>query len=168
MAPAFAMTVATGCAATPPPQAQTAPVATQAPDAEPRPAAASPAPTTVAISDEIRTRCGISERDAYFTFDSAQVTARDRSPLDGVAHCFSTGPLKGRRLKLIGHADPRGEADYNMTLGQSRADAVGQYLVTRGLQPANAKTTSRGSMDAAGTDDASWQKDRRVDVTLGD
>ena len=122
----------------------------------------------MAISDEIRRLCGISDRDAYFAFDSSRVRSQDRSPLDGVARCFSTGPLKGRQLKLIGHADPRGEADYNMTLGLSRADAVGQYLVARGLKPASAKTTSRGSMDAAGTDEASWQKDRRVDVTLDD
>ena len=70
--------------------------------------------------------CGISEPDAYFAFDSANVRPDDARVLDQVATCFSSGPLKGRTLKLVGHADPRGGSDYNMTLGQSRADAVAE------------------------------------------
>jgi peptidoglycan-associated lipoprotein len=121
----------------------------------------------VAISDEIRSRCGIPDQDAYFTFDSARLTSHDRTPLDSVARCFVSGPLKGRHVKLVGRADPRGEAEYNMTLGQSRADEVGQYLVARGLSRTMTMTTSRGAMDATGTDEASWERDRRVDVMLG-
>lgn len=162
------MALATGCGGASPPPPKTATIATPPPPAHAPESVAPPTASTVVISDEIRNRCGISERDAYFAFDSARVTSQDRSALDGVAHCFVSGPLKGRHLALIGHADPRGEAEYNITLGLSRADAVEQYLVARGITPAMAKTTSRGSMDAAGTDEASWQKDRRVDVTLGD
>lgn len=161
--------VVTGCGGSPPPKAQMPPVANRAPDA-PSPAPivhSSPSATTVALSDEIRSRCGISDQDAYFTFDSARLTPQDHTPLDSVARCFATGPLKGRYLKLVGRADPRGETDYNMTLGQSRADAVGQYLVARGLSRTATMTTSRGAMDATGTNDASWERDRRVDVMLG-
>jgi peptidoglycan-associated lipoprotein len=124
-------------------------------------------PTNVAISDEIRSKCGISDADAYFPFDSAHVTANDRTPLDLVARCFTSGPLSGRSVKLVGRADPRGESDYNMTLGQSRADAVGTYLSVRGMDKGKTQSTSRGAMDAAGTDESGWQKDRRVDVMLG-
>ena len=87
--------------------------------------------------------------------------------LEQVATCFMTGPLKGRLLKLVGHADPRGGSDYNVTLGQSRADSVGQYLIGKGMDKAKTESTSRGAMDATGTDEPSWARDRRVDVMLG-
>jgi peptidoglycan-associated lipoprotein len=128
----------------------------------------SPSASNVSISDEIRTKCGISDQDAYFAFDSAHLTSSDHTPLDSVVKCFTSGPLKGRSLKLVGRADPRGSTDYNVTLGQSRADAVGQYLDTRGMAKGKTQSTSRGAMDASGTSEATWQKDRRVDVMLGD
>lgn len=125
-------------------------------------------PTNVAISDEIRTKCGIPDEDAYFSFDSARVTSNDRTPLALVAKCFTSGPLAGRSVKLVGRADPRGESDYNLTLGQSRADAVGIYLDGHGMAKAKTQSTSRGAMDATGSDESGWQHDRRVDVMLGD
>ncbi len=121
----------------------------------------------VALSDEIRTKCGISDEDAYFPFDSSRLTSGDRSPLDQVARCFTRGPLAGHGIKLVGRADPRGSSDYNLALGQSRADAVGMYLDGHGLLKTQTQTTSRGSMDATGTDESGWQRDRRVDVLVG-
>ena len=122
----------------------------------------------VHISDEIRSRCGISDADAYFVFNSASVTTHDRTPLDLVVRCFTSGPLKGRGVKLVGRADPRGPSDYNMTLGQWRADSVEVYLTSRGMNKSKAQTTSRGAMDAMGSDEATWQHDRRVDVLLAE
>lgn len=144
--------------------------ATASTPAAPRASTASQSPTAsnVSISDEIRAKCGISDADAYFAFDSAHLTSSDRSPLDLVVKCFTSGPLQGRSVKLVGRADPRGESDYNITLGQSRADAVGQYLSARGMSKGKAQSTSRGAMDARGTSEATWQKDRCVDVLLGD
>jgi len=54
-----------------------------------------------------------------------------------------------------------------MTLGQSRADAVKQYIVDHGMDKAKTDSSSRGAMDATGTDEASWARDRRVDILLG-
>jgi peptidoglycan-associated lipoprotein len=127
----------------------------------------SPTASNVSISDEIRSKCGIPDADAYFAFDSAHLTSKDHSPLDLVIKCFTKGPLAGHSVKLIGRADPRGESDYNMTLGQSRADAVAIYLDARGMAKGNTQSTSRGSMDASGTNESGWQHDRRVDVMLG-
>ncbi len=128
----------------------------------------SPTASNVSISDEIRTKCGIPDADAYFSFDSSHLTTHDRTPLDLVAKCFTNGPLAGHSVKLVGRADPRGESDYNITLGQSRADAVGLYLDGHGMSKGKTQSTSRGSMDATGTDESGWQRDRRVDVMLGD
>jgi peptidoglycan-associated lipoprotein len=164
-------TVAAGCGGANAPEPRSASsIAAPTPAPVPPSRANSDTPSaaaSVAISDEIRARCGIPDEDAYFPFDSTRLDTEDRSALDSVARCFSTGPLKGRRLRLIGRADPRGPTDYNMVLGLSRADAVGHYLVTHGLAKTMADTTSRGAMDATGTDEGSWQKDRRVDVALG-
>lgn len=121
----------------------------------------------VQISDEIRRACGISQSDAFFPFDSANITKEDLTPLNQVASCFSTGPLKGRGLKLLGRADPRGETEYNMVLGQSRAGAVELYLSRKGLDKSKVSASSRGAMDATGTDEGTWAKDRRVDLLLG-
>jgi peptidoglycan-associated lipoprotein len=120
------------------------------------------------ISDEIRKACGITDSEAYFAFDSAHVRPQDQKVLKKLADCFSTGPLKGREMRLVGHADPRGSADYNLALGGKRADNVKSVIATQGMAAKKMATTSRGAMDATGTDESSWAKDRRVDVTLGD
>jgi len=163
-----ALLAAAGCATDPPPAAK-APVG---------PAVVTTTTTTttqkveptggmIAISDEIRAACGIRTEDAFFSFDSAVIASTDVAPLDAVAKCFTTGPLAGRSMRLIGHADSRGPSDYNMVLGQHRADSVEGYLDRRGLQHSRIATTSRGAMDATGQDEGGWAHDRRVDVQLG-
>ena len=127
----------------------------------------SPTASAVRISDEIVKACGISEPDAYFAFDSAHLRPDDTRVLDQVTACFSTGPLKGRTLKLVGHADPRGGSDYNMTLGQSRADSVAGYMLGHGMDRSKTESTSRGAIDATGTDEPTWARDRRVDLMVG-
>jgi peptidoglycan-associated lipoprotein len=153
------------------------PPATPATVTEPAPA---PAPATVtekagdvptqsniAIDDAIKKACGITDAEAHFAYDSANIRPQDRAVLQKLAACFSTGPLKGREMRLVGHADPRGDEEYNMTLGGKRADNVKSAIAQAGMDGGKIATTSRGAMDATGTDEASWAKDRRVDVLLG-
>jgi peptidoglycan-associated lipoprotein len=164
-------TLTVACGATKPPAAKSADVAPPAASSEAATrsaTSASPTASNVAISDEIRAKCGISDEDAYFPFDSSMLTTNDHSPLQQVATCFTKGPLAGHGLKLVGRADPRGSSEYNLTLGQARADAVGSYLDGHGISKSKTQTTSRGAMDATGSDEGSWQRDRRVDVLLGD
>jgi peptidoglycan-associated lipoprotein len=127
----------------------------------------SPTASAVRIADEIVKACGISAPDAYFAFDSSDVRPDDATVLGQLVTCFTTGPLKGKQMKLVGHADPRGGSDYNMTLGQSRADSVKQYIVDHGLDKSKTDSSSRGAMDATGSDEPSWARDRRVDIMLG-
>ncbi|GAC1538940.1 MAG: hypothetical protein NVS3B10_03570 [Polyangiales bacterium] len=130
-------------------------------------AAASDSTSNIHIDDAIRKACGIPDANAYFAFDSTNIRPEDAKPLDAVATCFATGPLKGKKLALIGHADPRGDGDYNFALGQSRADSIAKYLSTKGLDKGQMSSTSRGALDATGTDEPGWSKDRRVDLMLG-
>ncbi len=126
----------------------------------------SPNKSVIHISEEIRTACGISDTDANFDFDSARVKKGDYPVLKKLAECFKTGKLKGRQMRLVGHADPRGDSEYNLVLGGRRADGVKEYLVDKGLGDTQIATSSRGEMDAKGENEATWAKDRRVDVML--
>jgi peptidoglycan-associated lipoprotein len=169
----LALGMALGCGSDPPPPAKI-------PEATPGPATPAPAPIAnnpkpdddaskgnINISDEIKKACGISDAEAFFAYDSANIREQDKAVLAKLATCFTTGPLKGREMRLVGHADNRGEDDYNMILGQKRADNVKSAIVSAGMTAAKALTTSRGELDATGSDEASWSKDRRVDIVLG-
>jgi len=167
------LALATACASDPPPP-PAAPTATAAPSTPPPapPKALEkpgdiPTQSNINISDEIRKACGITDTEAFFAYDSANVRAADKAVLKKLADCFSTGPLKGREMRLVGHADPRGEEEYNMVLGGRRADNVKGAIAAEGLSAAKIATTSRGKLDATGSDEAGWAKDRRVDVVLG-
>ncbi len=129
--------------------------------------AGEPTRGTIAISADIRAACGIPDKDAFFPFDSATIEAADIKPLDAVARCFTTGPLAGRSMHLVGHADPRGASEYNLALGQRRADSIDGYIGRLGVQSSRIVTTSRGALDATGHDETGWAHDRRVDVLLG-
>ncbi len=123
--------------------------------------------SSVWLSSDIVRACKIEDRNAYFAFDASNLTTVDHGTLDDVAICFTRGIMSGRKLALVGHADPRGAPEYNLALGQARAQAVADYLVSQGVSPANVPSTSRGAMDATGHDDPGWARDRRVDVLLG-
>jgi peptidoglycan-associated lipoprotein len=120
------------------------------------------------IAEDIRRACGIADEDAYFDFDSSNIRPQDRRVLSQLANCFASGPLAGRKMGLVGHADPRGEDEYNMLLGERRATSVKGAIGAQGLAPDRMNTSSRGEMDATGTDEATWARDRRVDVVLAD
>ena len=136
------------------------------------PAAAKPVPASpnVAVSGDLAKQCSLRfsgpEQAPKFGFDAAELTPEDRNILQQVADCLVQGPLKGRSVQLVGRADPRGTAEYNMGLGSRRAYSVSQYLVRLGVAQPQLEVTTRGAIDATGTDEAGWREDRRVDVQL--
>jgi peptidoglycan-associated lipoprotein len=183
----FVTVVLSGCGpAAPNPMVEAVATPTPFPPPAPRASAPAPAPAPIVvvvlnnvtpetvpntdtasgvhIEDAIQKACGIADEDAYFAFDSSHVDADDRRVLRQVATCFERGPLAGKRMRLVGHADPRGDDDRNMVLGMRRARSVERYLVDEGVERRNVDTSSRGAMDAQGTDPGGWAKDRRVDL----
>jgi len=124
----------------------------------------------VNLDKEIRVRCSIQVNDAArapkFDYDEAALLPEDRDVLEKVAKCVTIGPMKGRKLMLIGRADPRGETEYNMLLGQNRAETVRDYLLHLGVAYEKLGQTSRGELDAEGKDEETWRLDRRVDILL--
>jgi peptidoglycan-associated lipoprotein len=127
-----------------------------------------PGKSAINIDPAILKACGLKDDSAHFAFDSSRVRPEDDRTLGAVATCFTTGPLKGRQLRLVGRADPRGDSEYNVVLGQARADAILQFVSSKGLPRTQTASTSRGAMDATGTDAAGWLEDRRVDLVLGE
>jgi peptidoglycan-associated lipoprotein len=120
----------------------------------------------IEVAESIRRACGLSEAEAYFAYDSSELNARSHTLLNRIATCFISGPLAGRHIALVGHADPRGDSEYNMLLGDRRAQAVNDALYLLLLPHDQTSTTSRGEMDATGTDEAGWAQDRRVQLEL--
>jgi peptidoglycan-associated lipoprotein len=123
----------------------------------------------LAISPDILAACGIkaiTNANPTFDYDKDELTSDDRKILDQIATCLTTGPLKGKTVSLIGRADPRGTEEYNLGLGSRRAHSVHQYLARLGVGAPQLAVTTRGALDATGSDEAGWQQDRRVDVQL--
>ncbi len=140
--------------------------------------AQAPAPTptpkydgaNLSVAGDIMTACKVTmsgvDRAPKFAFDDGALLPQGRDVLSQVATCMTTGPLKGRSLRLVGRADPRGETEYNFALGEHRAGSVQSYLMQLGVNKAKLAETSRGKLDATGKDEAGWQNDRRVDLVL--
>jgi peptidoglycan-associated lipoprotein len=146
-----------------------APTAPKTPASVPHEAQAhaeSPTQAQVRIAEDIQRACGIPESDAHFAFDSANVQQTERRVLSLLADCFVSGPLAGRQMRLVGHADPRGDEEYNFVLGGRRADNVKTFLIQEGMRSDRVASTSRGEIEAHGRDEATWREDRRVDVLL--
>lgn len=101
-------------------------------------------------------------------FDFEQSTLREASKetLQRLAGCLTTGTLKTSRVLLTGHCDNRGEYEFNMGLGAERAEVVRTFLTGAGVAADRVATSSRGKLDAVGTDEAGWENDRRVDIEI--
>jgi peptidoglycan-associated lipoprotein len=123
-------------------------------------------PSKVGIDDRIVKLCNLPE--PRFEFDSTRLSPAAAKVLDALAECFVNGPGKGKGIRLVGHADPRGETEYNFGLGQRRAGEVATYLGGKGLGEDRVATSSRGELDATGSDNEGWAKDRRVDIVLAE
>jgi peptidoglycan-associated lipoprotein len=122
--------------------------------------------TPVGISDAIAKMCNLPE--ARFDFDSSSVSGGAQAMLDKLAECFLTGKGKGKNMKIVGHADERGETEYNFALGQRRAGSIANYLSKKGLGDDRVASSSAGELEASGTDKTGWARDRKVEILLAD
>lgn len=98
----------------------------------------------------------------YFGLDRAAVAPNERPKLEAAVKWLKDNPEKS--LVLVGHCDWRGTAEYNLGLGDRRANSVKRFLESLGVDSKRLETLSKGSTDAKQSGgDAEWQKDRRVD-----
>ena len=101
----------------------------------------------------------------YFDFDSSSIKSTERSKLEEAAQYLRDNP--NHRILLEGHCDWRGTAEYNLGLGDRRANAALKYLTSLGVSATSVETLSKGSLEAAkNVDKGTAAKDRRVEVIV--
>ena len=100
----------------------------------------------------------------YFDFDKTNLTSKSLQTLKSVVDALNDNSQLN--IVLSGHADERGTREYNLALGQRRADTVSQYLILNGVESNRITTKSYGEERpiANGQDDASYAKNRRVQI----
>lgn len=103
--------------------------------------------------------CGLDT--VYFTYDSALLDDAARNAVIAAVPCYQRQGTPAQLL-LRGATDPRGTEDYNLALGQRRAVAVRNLLITLGIPPARISVTSAGEEHATGLDENGWRLDRHV------
>lgn len=105
-------------------------------------------------------------KDVFFDFDKYELRADSRALLQENARALKEHP--DAMMVLGGHCDERGTEDYNLALGQRRADAVKSYLTDLGVDGSRLQTISYGEEKpfAMGHDEAAWAQNRRVHFTF--
>jgi peptidoglycan-associated lipoprotein len=102
----------------------------------------------------------------FFESDSSDLTMQSRATLDRQAQWLST--YNRYAFTIEGHADERGTREYNIALGARRAQAVRDYLASRGVEPARMRTISYGKERpvAVCNDISCWSQNRRAVTVL--
>ena len=106
----------------------------------------------------------LSKRSVYFEFDSFTVADQYKPIVE--AHAKYLAANRNARVTLQGHADERGSREYNIALGQKRADAVKRMVTVMGVQETIVESVSFGKEKPRnmGHDEAAWAENRRVDI----
>lgn len=100
----------------------------------------------------------------YFEFDSSEVRSDDQDLV--AAHAIALNEDSRVRVRLEGHADERGSREYNIGLGERRAQAVRQILMIQGVSSAQIQTVSFGEERpvSRGSSESDYAKNRRVEI----
>jgi len=106
----------------------------------------------------------LSNRTVYFEYDSADITGPDRPVIEAHGRYLADNPSAS--VTLEGHADERGSREYNLALGEGRANAVRQLMTLLGASGSQIRGVSYGEERPAveGHDESSWSRNRRVEI----
>lgn len=157
--------------ATPAPASKTPVAAAPAAVARPAPAAAAAKPTpsstvaTVSLPAYLDPKSDISTgRSVYFDFDMALVKPEFSGMVERHGKYLTSNPKVA--IKIEGNTDERGSAEYNLALGQKRAEAVRQALKIYGVKDTQMEAISWGSEKpkTSGHDESAWAQNRRADL----
>jgi peptidoglycan-associated lipoprotein len=144
------------------PAAVTAPPVTQAPERKPTTGTIKTEPVA---ANPLRDPSNIlSKRTIYFDYDSSAV--KDEFKPLVTAHARYLTDNRGRRAVIQGNTDERGSREYNLALGQRRADSVKKMMMLLGAADQQIETVSFGEEKPVemGTTEAAWSKNRRADI----
>jgi peptidoglycan-associated lipoprotein len=107
----------------------------------------------------------LSKRSVYFDFDSNSVKDEYRGLVQAHSR-YMTSDKRDSRIRIEGNCDERGSREYNLALGQRRAEAVKQVMTVLGVNSGRIETTSYGEEKpvAPGHDEQAWAQNRRADI----
>jgi len=107
----------------------------------------------------------LSKRSVYFDYDSNSVKDEYRNLVQAHSR-YMTADKRDARIRIEGNCDERGSREYNLALGQRRAEAVKKVMTVLGVQDGRIETVSFGEEKPAamGHDEGSWAKNRRADI----
>jgi len=107
-----------------------------------------------------------SDVNVYFNFDSSEISEEARSILEEKATWLSEN--NDVKISIEGHCDKRGTTQYNLALGERRAESVKTYLVALGVDGSRISTISYGEERPAveGSGDDVWSKNRRAEFVI--
>lgn len=127
---------------------------------QPNPNAVAP----VSVDELNNPNSPLAKRSVYFDFDSYEVKSEYTSLLQAHAQYMKSHP--DRHILIQGNTDERGTSEYNLALGQKRAEAVRRALATYGVPDSQMEAVSLGKEKpmASGHDEASWAQNRRADI----
>ncbi|MBY0497104.1 MAG: peptidoglycan-associated lipoprotein Pal [Cyanobacteria bacterium] len=150
----------------PPPVAPANPTAPPAPPAPPSAPTAAPAPRAGMTEDQIFAQASREEvqknfQDVYFDLDNATIKDAGRASLTANANYMKR--WTSVRVTIEGHCDERGTAEYNLALGDRRANAAKAYLVELGVPASSITVVSKGKEAPFCTqsNESCWQENRR-------
>ncbi len=122
---------------------------------------ASAATTSVAPGSVGDFRQNVGDR-VFFDTDMSTINSEGRQTLNRQAEWLKK--YTNYQVTIEGHCDERGTREYNLALGERRANAARQYLIAQGVPTARLKTISYGKErpDPVGSDEAAWARNRRA------
>lgn len=105
-------------------------------------------------------------RDVFFEFDSSALSADAQDALAVTSSWLRSNP--GFNLLIEGHTDERGTQQYNLALGDRRANVARDYVVTLGVDPSRVRTISYGEErpSVVGSNESAWELNRRAHMVL--
>jgi peptidoglycan-associated lipoprotein len=123
------------------------------------------APVIKDVPDHVQTLVSNFQR-VYFDFDASELSPESRSALD--ANVALMQKHVGVKVQIQGHADERGATEYNLALGNRRANAVKDYLVGQGIAPSRLTIISYGEEAPleGGSNERAWSKNRRAEFVV--
>ena len=121
-------------------------------------------PMDTSTKDDLNTNPALAKRSVYFDFDKYEVRDDGRAVI--TAHGNYLSKHKERKVLIQGNTDERGGSEYNLALGQKRAEAVRKALAVQGASDSQMEAVSLGKEKpkATGHDEAAWQENRRADI----
>lgn len=131
---------------------------------KPATAAAAAAAAEAAVDSSSESNNNLAKRSVYYAYDQDTIQSEDKPVVQAHAKYLADNP--SRSVRLEGNADERGSNEYNLALGQRRADGVKKMMILGGARESQIETASYGEEKpkATGHDETAWAQNRRTDI----